>query len=359
LRAAKPDLIPDKKQSQGQARSSIMRRTGQAGFATVAAIFLIAILYLAVGPRPAAADNARYGAGYFPNVVLTNQDGVKVHFYDDVLKGKSVVIDLIYTSCVDSCPLETARLAQVQKMLGDRVGKDIFFYSITIDPKHDTPKVLKEYRDKYHIGPGWTFLTGKQADIDLISKKLGLYSEPDPNDRDGHTPSVLIGNEPSGQWMRNSATDNARILANMIGNWLDGWGHAKAVDAKANPDQGLPFDIRDQGRYTFATHCAACHTIGHGDKIGPDLLGVTTARDRSWLETFISTPEKVIAAKDPIAVALYKKYNGINMPNLRLSDDELNNLLDFLAKQSAEHDKEAASAEKAGAVKTDSAQPMR
>src|ERR1051326_8188136 len=129
----------------------MMRRTGQAGFATVAAIFLIAILYLAVGPTPATADNARWGANYFPNVVLTTQDGVKVHFYDDVLKGKSVVIDLIYTSCLDSCPLETARLAQVQKMLGDRVGKEIFFYSISIDPKRDTPKVLKQYAKNYHV----------------------------------------------------------------------------------------------------------------------------------------------------------------------------------------------------------------
>jgi protein SCO1 len=336
-----------------------MRRTGQAGFATVAAIFLIAILYLAAGPTPAVADNARWGAGYFPNVVLTTQDGVKVHFYDDVIKGKSVVIDLIYTSCVDSCPLETARLAQVQKMLGDRVGKDIFFYSISIDPTHDTPKVLKAYAEKYHIGPGWTFLTGKKADIELISKKLGLYSEPDPNDRDGHTPSVMIGNEPSGQWMRNSATDNARFLANMIGNWLSNWSHAQAVDAKANYDQALPIDIRDQGRYTFTTHCAACHTIGHGDKIGPDLLGVTTVRERAWLERFISTPDKVIAEKDPIATALYKKYNGVNMPNLRLTDVELKNLIDFLARQSAEHDKEAASTEKPGAVKAVSGQPLQ
>lgn len=336
-----------------------MRRTGQAGFTTVAAIFLIAILYLAAGSTPAVADNARWGAGYFPNVVLTTQDGVKVHFYDDVLKGKSVVIDLIYTSCVDSCPLETARLAQVQKMLGDRVGKDIFFYSISIDPTHDTPKVLKAYAEKYHIGPGWTFLTGKKADIELISKKLGLYSEPDPNDRDGHTPSVLIGNEPSGQWMRNSATDNARFLANMIGNWLSSWGHAQAVDAKANYDQALPIDIRDQGRYTFTTHCAACHTIGHGDKIGPDLLGVTTVRERAWLERFISTPDKVIAEKDPIATALYKKYNGVNMPNLRLTDVELKNLIDFLDHQSAAHDKEAASTEKPGAVKAVSGQPMQ
>ena len=89
------------------------------------------------------------------------------------------------------------------------------------------------------------------------------------------------------------------------------------------------------------------------------MLGVTNVRDHSWLERFISTPEKLIAAKDPIAVALYKKYNGINMPNLRLSDAELKNLIDFLSRQSAEHDKDAASAEKAGTVKADSGQPMR
>src|SRR5437899_1096927 len=180
-----------------------MRRKLRAGFASaIAFILLIAIFLISAGSKPAAADNARWGANYFPNVILTTQDGSKVRFYDDVLKGKSVVIDLIYTECVDACPLETARLVQVQKMLGDRVGKDIFFYSISIDPKRDTPKVLKEYAEKYHVGPGWTFLTGKKADIDLISKKLGLYTDPDPNNRDGHTPSVLIGNQPGGQWMR-------------------------------------------------------------------------------------------------------------------------------------------------------------
>src|SRR5580765_3024325 len=144
----------------------------------------LAILYSC----PVLADS-RWGANYFPNIELTTQDGKTVHFYDDLIKGKMVAIDLIYTTCQYSCPLETARLAQVQKMLGDRVGKDIFFYSITIDPDRDTPKVLKEYAEKYHIGAGWTFLTGKKADIDRISKKLGLYSEPDPQDRDGHTPS--------------------------------------------------------------------------------------------------------------------------------------------------------------------------
>src|SRR5689334_17077509 len=318
----------------------MMRRTGQAGFATVAAIFLTAILYLAAGSTPAAADNARWGAGYFPNVVLTTQDGVKVHFYDDVLKGKSVVIDLIYTTCQDACPLETARLAQVQKMLGDRVGKDIFFYSISIDPTHDTPKVLKAYAEKYHIGPGWTFLTGKKTDIDLISKKLGLYTDPDPNNRDGHTPSVLIGNEPGGQWMRNAATDNPRFLANMIGNWLNSWKNAAPMDTNVNYEKASKIDLSDKGRYIFASQCAACHTIGHGDKIGPDLLGVTNVRERAWLERFISTPDRVLAEKDPIAVALFRQYKEVRMPNLRMAEIDLNNLMKFLSEQSGAQQKE-------------------
>jgi protein SCO1/2 len=335
----------------------MMRRKARAGFA-VTAILITAILFVTAGSKPAAADNVRWGANYFPNVTLTTQDGKKVRFYDDVIKGKVVVIDLIYTHCVDACPLETARLAQVQKMLGDRVGKDIFFYSISIDPTHDTPKVLKAYAEKYHVGPGWTFLTGKKSDIDLVSKKLGLYSEPDPNDRDGHTPSVLIGNEPTGQWIRNSATDNARFLANMIGDWLSSWKNAKAVDAKASYDQAPAIDISDKGRYIFTTHCAACHTIGHGDKIGPDLLGVTNVRDHTWLARFISAPDKVLAEKDPIATALFKKYNEVNMPNLRLADIDLHSLIDFLERQSAAHDKDS-TAEKVGAVKAEPGQPMQ
>ena len=347
-----------------------MRRKHWAGLATIAANFFTAIL-LITGATPAAADNSRWGANYFPNVVLTTQDGQKVHFYDDVLKGKSVVIDMIYTTCGYACPLETARLVQVQKMLGDRVGKDIFFYSITIDPAHDTPKVLKAYAEKYHVGPGWTFLTGKKSDIELIGKKLGLWNnEPDPNNPDGHTPSVLIGNEPGGQWMRNAATDNARFLANMIGNWLNGWSHAAPVDAKLDYAKAGHIDLSDKGRYIFASQCAACHTIGHGDKIGPDLLGVTKVRDRAWLERFITTPDKMLAEKDPIAIALFKKYNEVNMPNLKMADIDLKNLMDFLERQSAAPDKEketpgaeksgqGETGDKAAAAKTGLAQPMR
>ena len=340
-----------------------MQRKRQAGWAAAIAAFLIAAFFISAGSGPARADNARWGANYFPNVVLVTQDGTKVRFYDDVIKGKIVVIDLIYTHCVDACPLETARLVQVQKMLGERVGKDIFFYSISIDPSHDTPKVLKEYAEKYHVGPGWTFLTGKKADIDLVSRKLGLYSAPDPTNRDGHTPSVLVGNEPSGQWIRNSATDNARFLANMIGGWLDNWKTARttqgaAATANTSYAEAKPIDLSDKGRYIFAKQCSACHTIGHGDKIGPDLLGVTKVRERAWLERFIATPDKLLAEKDPLATALFEKYNKVNMPNLRMADVDLHNLVDFLERQSSAPDKESGT-DNGAAAKVQSSQTIR
>src|SRR5690348_9984921 len=234
--------------------------------------FSMAILYRT--PRMHALDNAHWGANFFPNTELITQDGKKVRFYDDLVRGKIVVIDLIYTHCVDSCPLETARLAQVQKILGDVVGKDIFFYSISIDPTQDTPAVLKEYAKKYHAGPGWLFLTGKKDEIDQLSKKIGLYTEPDPNDRDGHTPSVLLGSEPTGQWMRNGATDNPRFLAVLIGDWLNNWKYSEGRENKSYAE-AKPVNL-NPGQYIFNGHCAACHTIGNGDKIGPDLFGVSS-----------------------------------------------------------------------------------
>ena len=290
----------------------------------------IAAVLCLLAAAPAGAQNSRWGAGYFPNVELTTQDGKVVRFYDDLIKGKIVAIDLIYTTCQYACPLETARLAQVQKLLGDRMGKDVFFYSITIDPDHDTPPVLKEYAEKFGAGPGWLFLTGKQADIDVISRKTGLYSEPDPNNPDGHTPSLLVGNETTGQWMRNSALDNPKFMARTIGDWLNSWQTAKKTGIPFSEAPELNFD---QGQYKFHNHCAACHTIGKGDRIGPDLAGVTAARDREWLARFILKPDKVYEAGDPIAVALRAKYNSVRMPNLSLTSTDADLLIDYMDRE--------------------------
>ena len=292
----------------------------------------LTILFFVMFGALSAADNGEWGADYFPNVPLTTQDGNTVHFYDDLIKGKIVAIDLIYTHCKDMCPLETARLAQVQRLLGDRVGKDIFFYSISIDPERDTPAELAAFAEKYHAKPGWLFLTGKLEDVQLISKKLGLYSDPDLANRDGHTAYLLLGNEATGQWMRNSALDNPQFLAAMIGGWLNSWKDGKARKSYA---QAPAISLSDQGQYIFTTHCAACHTIGHGDHVGPDLLGVTTVREQAWLRRFIAEPDKMLAEKDPVALALFAKYKQVNMPNLRLSSGEIDAILNYLKTQSA------------------------
>ena len=293
-------------------------------------LLLGATLAAVSGSARLAADDT---TGRFPNVTLTTQDGVDVRFYDDLVKGKIVAINLIYTTCQYACPLETARMAQVQKVLGDRMGREIFFYSITIDPEHDTPAVLKAYAEKFHAGPGWKFLTGTQADIDLISRKLGLYAPPNPANPDGHLPYLLVGNEATGQWMRNSAVDNPNFLARTIGDWLDSWRTTPKESLKSYAEAPTKLKL-DRGQYTFANHCAACHSIGRGEKLGPDLLNVATTRDREWLTRFITAPDKVRASGDPIALALRAKYKQVVMPRLDLGTSDAAALIDYIDRES-------------------------
>ncbi|RPJ81604.1 MAG: SCO family protein, partial [Acidobacteria bacterium] len=244
-----------------------MQRQAWSGAVSVSAVMCLTMAI--IGTALVAAERRRWGADYFPNVTLTTQDGARVRFYEDLVKGKIVAVNLIYTTCKYACPLETARLAQVHKLLGDRMGKDVFFYSITIDPEHDTPAVLKKYAEKYNAGPGWLFLTGKAEDIELISRKLGLYTEPNPENKDGHRPALMVGNDLTGQWMRNSAIDNPRFLARTIGDMMSNWKNAKRGQSY---EDVKPIAI-DAAQYTFGRRCAPCHSIGEGPRIGPDLAG--------------------------------------------------------------------------------------
>lgn len=209
----------------------------------------------------------------------------------------------------------------------------MFFYSITIEPEIDTPKVLKAYSEKYHVGPGWLFLTGKEADIKLISRKLGLDFLPNANDPDGHTPSLLIGNEKTGLWMRNSALDNVKFLALKIEQMI-GYGAQPSEAVAAKGSGAVKLNI-DKGQYLFSTRCAACHTIGNGDKVGPDLMGVTSVRDRDWLMKIIADPIKLLDDKDPLALALFKKYNEIRMPKLGLPEEDVHAVIEYMKIQSA------------------------
>ena len=306
----------------------------------ISGLLVASVLFLLIHPASRANADA---SNHFPNVELITQDGKKVHFYDDLIKGKIVAIDLIYTTCKYACPLETARLAQTQKKLGDRVGQDIFFYSITIDPEHDTPEVLKTYAEQFHAGPGWLFLTGKKEDIILLGKRLGLYTDFDKvANPDGHIAHLLIGNEATNQWMRSSALDSPGFQARMIGEFLDNFKHSNLAD-KGSSD-GSTIKNFDQGQYLFGRNCLPCHTVGHGDKIGPDLLGVTRTRDPKWLARMIQHPDQLLSENDPLATALLKKYNNIRMPNIWLNNDEIKTVLGYIESRTAAHDKEAMAA---------------
>jgi protein SCO1/2 len=138
----------------------------------------------------------------------------------------------------------------------------------------------------------------------------------------------MLGNG-TGQWMRNSAVDNPRFLAATIRNFL-GWRDSKPGKSYA---EAPPLKL-EQGRYIFGSQCSACHTIGQGDKVGPDLLGVTTRRERAWLARYILAPDEMLDAGDPVATALFKKYKSVRMPNLRLGSADVAALISFLETRS-------------------------
>src|SRR6266851_6989515 len=168
--------------------------------------------FLAIGAAALAARSSTSGnirralaqtpASYFPNVVLRTHEDKSVRFYDDLIKGKIVVINFMYTSCGDICPGMTQNLVDVQRILGERVGRDIFMYSISLRPVLDTPEILKDYAETFGVQPGWLFLTGEADDIELLRRKLG-FVDPDPDldaDLEQHIGVVRFGNEALDRW---------------------------------------------------------------------------------------------------------------------------------------------------------------
>jgi len=139
---------------------------------------------------------------YFPEVSLVTQDDKKVRLYEDLIKDKIVVINFFYATCEGICVPVTANLVRVQKLLEARVGRDIFMYSFTLKPKQDSPAVLRAHAQRLGVGPGWTFLTGEPADLELVRRRMG-FTDPDPvrdTDKLNHTGMIRYGNEPLQLW---------------------------------------------------------------------------------------------------------------------------------------------------------------
>src|SRR5262245_13134237 len=302
---------------------------------------MLRVLGLAVLAAPMAAflfafgaDAARWGKSYFPNASVVTQDGKTLQFYDDLIKDKIFVISFLFTTCRDICPLATARLAELQDKLGDSMGRDIFFYSISIDPETDTPERLKGYANAFRAGPGWLFLTGKPEDIHAIRHKLGERSRI----LSDHRNEVLLGNGGTGEWARNSALGDLDSLALAVRGMDPNW-RAAAGAARTNP-KPVRVDLASQpGQALYRRLCAGCHTVGRGDRVGPDLVGAMGRRERAWLVSYISDPEKMRVQQDPVALALAAKFPAVRMPAMGISDADAGDLLAYIAHLETRHAK--------------------
>lgn len=273
-----------------------------------------------------AAEASRWGRDYFPDVTVVTQEGKRLRFYDDLIKDKVFVISFLFTSCRDICPLMASRLSELQDKLGDSMGRDIHFYSISVDPETDTPARLKQYADTFGAGPGWLFLTGRIEEIRALRHKLGdrsaLLSE--------HRNEVLLGNGRTGEWARNNLLADLDGVAVAVRSMDPAWHPA------AGAAGGLKTHPRDSalvpGQSLYARLCAGCHTVGKGDRVGPDLAGILGRRDIAWLTRFVADPEKMRNEKDPAAVELAKKYPRVRMPPLGLSKSDVADVLSYVAR---------------------------
>jgi len=185
---------------------------GRAGKAAAALVLSLGVAFS--GPR--ADEPLEHGEGVAPDqpaiqiamkgssapsaIVLWNQDGERIHFYRDLIEGKVVAINTIFTTCLTICPIMGLYFAELQndELLGDRIGRDVNLISISIDPGIDSPERLKAWSQELGAGPGWTLLTGSMADVLGLLNWLAIQFPGD--DKTTHSQLVLVGNDATDTW---------------------------------------------------------------------------------------------------------------------------------------------------------------
>jgi protein SCO1/2 len=216
---------------------------------------IAALSYWASAPAPEAPVQrgaVRKQTDKLPNVLLKTQHGKAVRFYEDLVRDRTVLINLMYTGCGDICPANTAQLVALHERLGARVGADITLLSVSIDPG-DSPERLERYWRAFGARPGWLFLTGAPADVERLRRGLGLY-DLDPgidDDPAQHSGMLVVGNDRADQWLTLPVMTETDLLA-------------VAVMRVAVQRMGSA----GHGREPYARFCATCHG-SKGDGDGP------------------------------------------------------------------------------------------
>ena len=167
--------------------------------------------------RPANGPNA----GYFPNAVVVTHEGRRALFYDDLLRGKTAIVHFFSTRDA-AAPRLAANLARVQPYLGARLGRDVFLYSLTTDPLHDTPAVLEAFAAGVEARPGWLFLTGEPASMELLKARMFSGSgghHHDSSAEDCSLGMIRYGNEAVGLWGSAPASSPPETIAQRL-SWV-------------------------------------------------------------------------------------------------------------------------------------------
>ena len=161
-------------------------------------------------PEPAAAISS-FTSARIPNSRIYDQHGKQLNFYTDLVKGKTVAINFIFTTCTASCPPLTATFRRVQQDAEQR-GLPLQLISISVDPTVDTPERLNAFAEKFHAGPGWTFVTGDKGEIDTLLQGLGAAVA----NKNDHTPMIMIGNDEADYWTRAYGLSSPSKLVDLI-----------------------------------------------------------------------------------------------------------------------------------------------
>jgi protein SCO1/2 len=174
-----------------------------------------------IGAHPEQA-RACSGADIIPNVPLRTHENVQVRFYEDLVKGRQVLINMMYASCESFCPAITTRLVEIHRALGDRMGRDLFMYSITLKPEQDDPAALKAFAAMHRaLLPGWTFLTGDAYDIETLRFALFRHNHIKLDlDTQTHTGKLRIINDAINRWVHVAPLASKATVLQHI-SWAD------------------------------------------------------------------------------------------------------------------------------------------
>src|ERR1051326_3159079 len=152
-----------------------------------------------------------------PDVQVVTQNGERLRFNSELVKGRIAIVTGFFTSCTAMCPITKESLANVAKILGPRLGKDVIIVSLSVDPETDTPARMKAWAQKFHIGPGWTLASGTKANVQLLLKSFGLAVDLPQR----HQSLLMVGSTTSG-WVRISSWTSAEKLAKLVDSITQG-----------------------------------------------------------------------------------------------------------------------------------------